>query len=153
MCCVYKKPGRGARGARRDAACWLLGALEEAGRKCAHAVHANAENVRLTAKDNAMASRPTQRNTKSTYARPGTKPNGPAIAPRGARRAARLLPVAAAVAATCCCERHRDRRQRQQRRRRRWRRRRRHRAPVIAPSSRAIFDAVCMPPRERTDNS
>ena len=34
-----------------------------------------------------MASRPTQRNTKRIYARPGTEPNGPAIAiaPRGPR--------------------------------------------------------------------
>ena len=35
-CCVYKEPGRGARA--RHAACRLLGALEEAGRKCANAV-------------------------------------------------------------------------------------------------------------------
>ena len=49
-----------------------------------------------------MASRPTQRNTRRTYARPGTEPSGPviAIAPRGpGAAAARLLPaVAAAVA-------------------------------------------------------
>ena len=35
-CCVYKEPGRGARATH--AACWLLGALEEAVRTCAHAV-------------------------------------------------------------------------------------------------------------------
>ena len=49
-----------------------------------------------------MASRPTQRNTRRTYARPGTEPSGPviAIASRGpGAAAARLLPaVAAAVA-------------------------------------------------------
>ena len=49
-----------------------------------------------------MASRPTQGNTRRTYARPGTEPSGPviAIAPRGpGAAAARLLPaVAAAVA-------------------------------------------------------
>ena len=49
-----------------------------------------------------MASRPTRRNTRRTYARPGTEPSGPAIAiaPRGpGAAAARLLPaVAAAVA-------------------------------------------------------
>ena len=48
-----------------------------------------------------MASRPTQRNTRRIYARPGTEPSGPAIAiaPRGpGAAAARLLPVAAAVA-------------------------------------------------------
>ena len=48
-----------------------------------------------------MASRPTQRNTRGIYARPGTEPDGPAIeiAPRGpGAAAARLLPVAAAVA-------------------------------------------------------
>ena len=48
-----------------------------------------------------MASRPTQRNTRGIYARPGTEPSGPsiAIAPRGpGAAAARLLPVAAAVA-------------------------------------------------------
>ena len=48
-----------------------------------------------------MASRPTQRNTRRIYARPGTEPSGPAIAiaPRGpGSAAARLLPVAAAVA-------------------------------------------------------
>ena len=43
------------------------------------------ENAHLTARDSAMASPPTQRNTKSIYARPGTEPNGPAIAPRGPR--------------------------------------------------------------------
>ena len=45
-----------------------------------------------------MASRPTQRNTRGIYARPGTEPSGPAIAiaPRGpGAAAARLLPVAA----------------------------------------------------------
>ena len=36
-CCVYREPGRG--GARPlHAACWLLGALEEAARTRAHAV-------------------------------------------------------------------------------------------------------------------
>ena len=36
-CCVYnREPGRGARALH--AACWLLGALEEAVRTCAHAV-------------------------------------------------------------------------------------------------------------------
>ena len=86
MCfCVYKEPGRGARA--RHAACWLLGALEEAGRTCAHAVRSarEAENAHLTAMDSAMASPPTQRNTMSIYARPGTEPNGPAVAPRGPR--------------------------------------------------------------------
>ena len=93
-CCVYKEPGRGARA--RHAARWLLGALEEQAER-AHtrcAVHANAENAHFTAKDSAMASRPTQRNTKRIYARPGTEPNGPAIAPpRGPRpRGCFLLP-------------------------------------------------------------
>ena len=49
-----------------------------------------------------MASRPTQRNTRRIYARPGTEPSGPAIAiaPRGpGAAAARLLPVAVAAAA------------------------------------------------------
>ena len=36
-CCVCREPGRGAR-ALLHAACWLLGALEEAVRTCAHAV-------------------------------------------------------------------------------------------------------------------
>ena len=48
-----------------------------------------------------MASRPTQRNTRRTYARPGTEPSGPviAIAPRGpGAAAARLLPAVAAAA-------------------------------------------------------
>ena len=43
-----------------------------------------------------MASRPTQRNTRRTYARPGTEPSGPAIAiaPRGPGAAAARLFVA-----------------------------------------------------------
>ena len=39
-CCVYRAPGRGGGGARalHHAACWLLGALEEAARTRARAV-------------------------------------------------------------------------------------------------------------------
>ena len=84
-CCVYKEPaGRGARA--RHAACWLLGALEEAGRTCAHAVRGARErrNSRFTAKDSDMASRPIDRKHQE-HSRPGTEPNRPAIAPRGPR--------------------------------------------------------------------
>ena len=37
-CCVYREPGRGGARALHHAACWLLGALEEAARTRARAV-------------------------------------------------------------------------------------------------------------------
>ena len=73
---------RGARVPRRPpAGYWVRWRrpAERAQTRCA--VHANAKKTYFTARVSAMTSRPTQRNTKGTYARPGTEP-----APRGPSR-------------------------------------------------------------------
>ena len=106
--CAYKlqatrSPAAGRARATPPAGCWLLGALEEAGRRCANTMRGARERRKnaFTARDSAMTmtSRPTQRNTKEIYARPGTEPTQRTRNHRtpGAA-AARLLPVAAAVA-------------------------------------------------------
>ena len=91
-CCVYKEPGRGARA--RHAARWLLGALEEAGRTFANAVHGARERRKktyFTVKDSAMIPRPTHRNTKGICAFTPARernPTGPQSHPGGRGRAA-----------------------------------------------------------------
>ena len=102
VCLQGARRPRGARSSRRllAAGYWVRWRrqAERAYTRCA--VHANAENAYFHAKDSAMASRPTLRNTKGIYARTGTEPNNQQQARNrtpGAA-AARLLPVAAVVA-------------------------------------------------------